>query len=33
MLFEITMWILLLTLVVYAIFKLYNGIVSSLPFN
>lgn len=33
MLFEMTMWILLLTLVVYAIFKLYNGIVSSLPFN
>lgn len=33
MLFEIVMWVVILTLLAYAIFKLYNGIVSSLPFN
>ncbi|MEK4230450.1 DUF5366 family protein [Solibacillus sp. FSL H8-0538] len=30
--FEILMWSMLLTLVIYAIFKLYNGILASLPF-
>lgn len=33
MLFEIIIWFVLLTLIVYAFFKLYNGIVSSLPFS
>lgn len=33
MLFEIVTWAVILTLVVYAVFKLYNGIVASLPFN
>lgn len=30
--FEILMWSLLITLIVYALFKLYNGILASLPF-
>ncbi|GEK34681.1 DUF5366 family protein [Kurthia sibirica] len=33
MLFEMVTWVVIITLVVYAFFKLYNGIVSSLPFN
>lgn len=33
MLFEIVMWAIIFTLIIYAFFKLYNGIVSSLPFN
>ncbi|MBQ0139049.1 MAG: DUF5366 family protein, partial [Kurthia sp.] len=33
MLFEIVIWAVLLTLIIYAFFKIYNGVVSSLPFN
>ena len=33
MLFEIVIWFVFLTLIVYVVFKLYNGIVSSLPFS
>lgn len=33
MLFEIVVWAIILTLVVYAGLKLYNGIISSLPFK
>lgn len=33
MLFELTIWLIFLALIVYVVFKLYNGIVSSLPFS
>lgn len=33
MLFEIVIWAVIIALLAYTIFKLYNGIVSSLPFN
>ncbi len=33
MIFEIVIWAVFLTLIVYVVFKLYNGIVSSLPFS
>lgn len=33
MLFEIIIWSVLITLIVYAFFRIYNGIISSLPFN
>lgn len=33
MLFEMVTWAVIATLIIYAFFKLYNGIISSLPFN
>ncbi len=33
MLFEIVIWAVFLTLIIYVVFKLYNGIISSLPFS
>ncbi len=32
LIFELFMWTILLTLIVYVVLKLYNGILASLPF-